>query len=290
MQNITDATPASHSRLERAKRQALVRFPSLWRNLLQEWNAPDRTDRLCLMYSASYLLCTAGLRWALDPVRLSHRLPGASQMDWAADLKDLSLVALTHRHEDHLDLDLIHSLRKLSLTWLVPEPLLQQVEAAGIPSSRIIVPQILEPVSFSGLQLTPFNGLHWKRRGAELEGVPALGYLAEFGGKRWLFPGDTRDYDPGKLPDFGELDGLVMPLWLGGGCAEMDAPPLLEAFLAFCLALRPRRILLTHLNEFGRGPTDLWGIHHARMVCRAFNRLDPSLVVRPAWMGEGVRL
>lgn len=286
MQNTTEENPVSPSRLERTQRRAATRFPSLWSSLLQEWNAPEGADRLCLMYSSSYLLRTAGLRWALDPVRLAHRLPGAPQMDWAAGLQGLSLVALTHRHEDHLDPGLIHCLRALPVTWLVPEAILRQVQEAGIPRSRIVVPRMLEPLRFQGLQLTAFEGLHWERSRGALKGVPAVGYLAEFGGRRWLFPGDTREYDAGRLPDFGGVDGLVAHLWLGRGCAQMDRPPLFGDFLSFCLALRPGRILLTHLNEWGRGPEDLWELHHAVMARRAFHRLDPSLAVRPLLMGQ----
>ena len=59
--------------------------------------------------------------------------------------------------------------------------------------------------------LTPFDGLHIHGE----HGVPAMGYLAEFSKKRWLFPGDTREFDFSKLPDFGELDDVIGHLWLG---------------------------------------------------------------------------
>ncbi len=290
MPNITEETPAALSQLEHLKREAVGGFPSLWRGVLEGWSAPAGEDRLWLMYSANYLLRTGDLRWAIDPLRLSHRLPGAPEMDFAADLKPLSLVVLTHRHEDHLDLELLHSLSDLSIDWVVPEPILKLVEVSGIPASRIIVPRMLEPLAFPGLRLTPFEGLHLDRKGDVRHGVPSVGYLAEFGEKRWLFPGDTREYDAGKLPDLGEVDGLAAHVWLGRGCARMEEPPLLEAFIAFCLALRPKRVLLTHLNELGRDPSDLWELHHAERICKAFAWHAPTLPVSPAMMGDCVRL
>ena len=100
-----------------------------------------------------------------------------------------------------------------------------------------------------------------------LRGVPATGYLVEFQNKRWLFPGDTRTYDASQLPSFGPVDGLFAHLWLGRGCALMDEPPLLDAFCQFCLDLQPRRIILTHLNEFGRDADDFWDEEHAEKLC-----------------------
>ena len=278
------------SRLESLKQAALSRFPSLWREILHGWNDGSGSDRLWLMYSANYLLQTAGLRWAIDPVRLAHRLPGAPEMDFAADLKDLSLIVLTHRHEDHLDLELIHTLRRLEAHWVVPEVILEQVRSAGIPLKRIIVPCMLEPMNLGGLVLTPFEGLHFDPQPGSRHGVPAVGYLAEFNGKRWLFPGDTRHYDAGKLPDFGEVDGLVAHLWLGRGSARIKPPPLLDEFINFCLALQPRRIVITHLNEFGRETADLWDMHHAKLVCREFIQRCLHLRVTPALMGDRIEL
>lgn len=262
----------------------------MWRGLLRGWNAPGGGDRLWLMYSANYLLHTGGLRWAIDPVRLVHRLAGAPQVDTARDLKDLSLVVLTHRHEDHLDLELIRSMRGLPVTWVVPEAILGQVQETGIPSAQIVVPHMLETLRFGGLRLTPFEGLHWEKQGDSLHGVPAVGYLAGFSGNRWLFPGDTRSYEAARLPDFGEVDGLAAHLWLGRGAALTEPPPLLEPFLDFCLDLRPRRVLLTHLDEWGRDPTDLWEMRHARHVCRALEGRAPDLPVEPVRMGDCVEL
>ena len=99
------------------------------------------------MYSANYLLRTGGLHWAIDPVRLSHRLRGAPDIEARKDLPPLSLVVLTHRHEDHLDLELIHSLRELPITWVVPEAILSPVlKDAGVPRARVDRPGNAPPL------------------------------------------------------------------------------------------------------------------------------------------------
>ena len=97
-------------------------------------------------------------------------------------------------------------------------------------------------------------------------GPPVMGYLAEFNGKRWLIPGDTRKDDANQLPSFGAVDGLFAHLWFGRSCALHSEPPLSDAFCQFCLDLSPRRILLTHLNEYGRDANEFWDLQHARKI------------------------
>lgn len=71
------------------------------------------------MYSANYLFRTANVRWAIDPLRLRQRLPGAPEMP-AADLKDFTFVLLTHSHGDHLDLELMRQLQTFPILWVIP--------------------------------------------------------------------------------------------------------------------------------------------------------------------------
>ena len=77
-------------------------YPALWQSMLSAWSSPDPEDRVWLLYSANYLFRTGGVRWALDPLRLSWRVPQEPEVNLAA-LKALSFVLLTHTHADHLD-------------------------------------------------------------------------------------------------------------------------------------------------------------------------------------------
>ena len=59
----------------------------------------------------------------------------------------------------------------------------------------MVVPHPGVPIHINGLTLIPYEGLHFR----DGNGVPEMGYLAEFSGKRWAFPGDTRVFPAGGL-------------------------------------------------------------------------------------------
>jgi hypothetical protein len=121
-----------------------------------------------------------------------------------------------------------------------------------------------------------------------LRGVPAMGYLIEFNGKRWLFPGDTRTFDPGQLPSFGPVDGLFAHMWLGRGCALLEEPPLLEEFCRFIVDLLPKRVILTHLSEFGRDANDIWDISHVQKISAWFQKNAPKVHLDAAQLGDSI--
>jgi hypothetical protein len=183
-------------------------------------------------------------------------------------------------------------LRHLPITWVVPDFLLPIViKKAGLPRRNIAVATPLNSIELNGIHILPFNGLHWETvPGMAERGVPAVGYLIESHGKRWLFPGDTRTYDSSQLPDFGPVDQLFAHLWLGRGCGLMEEPPLLNAFCQFCLDLKPRRIALAHLNEFGRDADDLWDENHVQMVCSKIRAMSANLAVTSLGMGNSISL
>ena len=97
-----------------------VHYPALWSNMIAEWNTPDPDDRVWLTYSANYLFRTNNICWAIDPLTLNWRVKDAPKVDVARDLSSLSFALLTHGHNDHLDLDLLSSLRRLPIIWSSP--------------------------------------------------------------------------------------------------------------------------------------------------------------------------
>jgi len=82
--------------------------------MLSEWQRPEASDRAWLLYPANYLLRTAGIRWAIDPLTLCQRLPIAPEVDVSA-LAGLDCIVLTHRHADHLDVGLLCCLREFPI-------------------------------------------------------------------------------------------------------------------------------------------------------------------------------
>jgi len=289
-----DRFAEKQAHIDQRRDETAARTPAIWDKLIAEWNSPGSEDRVWLMYSANYLFRTQGVRWAMDPLALNSRLPQAPAMDVARDLKDLDFILLTHRHGDHLDFGLLRALRHLPIWWVVPEAILPLVQREiELPAKQLLVPTPLQPIELCGLRITPFDGLHWEAAPdypAGRRGVPATGYLVEMGGKRWLFPGDTRTYDFTRLPIFGPLDVLFAHLWLGRGAAFLLHPPLLELFCRFCLALQPRRLILTHLEEWGRRASDFWDIEHAKQVVSVLKKRASFLPIEVACIGDEILL
>jgi hypothetical protein len=278
----TDLYIQKQAEIEQKILTATAAYSSLWQDVVSDWQV-EQNDAVWLTYAANYLLHTGKTHWAIDPYSLFTRLKLDIQPDFLNDLRNLQLVVLTHAHADHLDLNLITALRDLPITWVVPSFMLEKVQqTAHLPKENIITPQPGTPIQLGDLALTPFEALHIRGN----NGVPELGYLAEFNDKRWLFPGDTRVYDPGRLPSFGKLDGVFAHLWLGKACALDDPPPLLEAFCHFFYAFHPSRVIITHLEESGRKADDFWTEDHYQLVKQQFNSLDPEIIVTSLMMGQ----
>jgi L-ascorbate metabolism protein UlaG (beta-lactamase superfamily) len=294
--NTNDGLCIAKAKQIASMRAKLVsRYPAIWSSMIDMWNASGEEDFAWLMYSSNYLFRTGGVRWAIDPMTLGNRVSEAPVVDFARDLQGLSVVLLTHEHADHLDINLLRRLREFCLHWVIPRELLSlALEEALLHRDRIIVPVLYEPIDVCGLRITPFPGSHWDlssflaKSDNLARGVPSTGYVVEMTPKRWLFPGDTRTYDASMVRGFGPVDAVFAHLWLGRGCALMTSPPLLDEFSRFFVAMRPRKIVVTHLEEFGRSVEDFWTRGHAQLVSRSLRELDPLSDVVVPRLGEAI--
>jgi hypothetical protein len=289
---ITDRFAEAQEKILRHSVQASALYPSVWEKMIAEWNTPDPQNRVWLTYSANYIFRTNNVRWAIDPLTLPWRLKSCPRVDIARDLRNLAFVLLTHAHKDHMDLDLLSTLKHFPIKWVVPEFMLSNViTQTDLPRENIIIPTPQTPIELQGIKILPFNGLHWETtQDGNLKGVPALGYLIECNGRRWLFPGDTRTYDSAGLPAFPAVDVAFAHLWLGRGSALEDRPPLLEPFCRFHLKTGTRQIILTHLRELGRDACDYWDDEHVKLVHRKFRELSADVAVSHLLMGENALL
>ncbi len=274
------------------RQKAIDQYPELFRKIIQDWSSDATGDAVWLIYSANYLLRTGKIRWAIDPVLMNWRVPETPPVDRLSLAEKLDFVLLTHDHADHLDLDMVRFLRNYPIIWIVPEEMEGVVIGkGGISKEHVINPVQMKTIIIKGIRITPFESLHWEPlRPAECEphGVSEMGYLIECKGKRWLFPGDIRDYRAHLLPDFGEVDVLFAHLWLGRKCALVEKPPLIRELCQFCADLKPKKVILTHLDEFGRPEDNLWDDHHAELVVSQFSHIAPGTQMDPLHIGEKV--
>jgi len=271
--------------------QALIesareQYPALWRKTIADWSVDSSEDAAWLIYAASYLLRTAGVYWAIDPFVLSSRVKGVDAPNFLSDLAPLELVLLTHVHNDHFDLNLIRAIAALPICWVVPDFMLEKVQAAGVTRSNIRVPQAGEVIRHKVLEITPFDGQHIRGRA----GVPEMGYAVSCEGKNWVFPGDTRVYDDRLFPRFGKVDALFAHLWLGKAQASAQPPPLLNEFCEFVAAQQPQRVVVTHLYELGRNIDELWHQGHYAQVEQLLRASHPGIKVEMAVTGTKVVL
>lgn len=277
---------AQQARIALLRDSAVKGYAALWQQLVADWRAAE-TDAAWLTYSANYLFHTAGVRWALDPLSLFSRLSLPNPMNFADDLSALDAVVLTHRHADHLDLELLAKLVGLPIVWIVPDFMLEELRVIFPEKSPdMVVPHPGVPIHINGLTLIPFEGLHFR----DGNGVPEMGYLAEFSGKRWAFPGDTRVFPAGGLANLGSLDGIFAHLWLGKKCALQEKPAVLEEYCRFFTEPAPRQLLITHMRELARKPDDFWDTHHFELVAAKFKQLIPGMMVTPALTGTRIVL
>lgn len=262
-------------------------YPTIWKEIIQDWKQSTNSDAAWLTYAANYLLITGGIRWAVDPFSMSTRVKGIAEPDYATDLGSLDFVLLTHAHSDHLDLNLIRALAQRPIKWIVPQHMLEKVVSeTGIRKENIIIPTNGESIHIRNISITPFESLHFHALG----GIDETGYLTEFNGKRWLFPGDIRKFEIDKLPTFKKLDGVFAHLWMGKGKAKDTRPKYINEFVNFHASLAPTKLIITHLDEFGRAEDELWDESHYILVSKEFHSVAPTMAVKMAKMGMKVIL
>jgi L-ascorbate metabolism protein UlaG (beta-lactamase superfamily) len=139
------------------------------------------------------------------------------------EAKGFDIVACTHEHVDHLDLEALPGIAEASpqARFVIPEPCAEMVIAAGIPANRLVRMQPSRPAECSGLTvhaLPARHGVHPADAynfGEELSGgsIRYLGYAIQAGHVCVYHSGDTIDFDglSNRIRDL-HIDIAMLPI------------------------------------------------------------------------------
>lgn len=116
------------------------------------------------------------------------------------DLRGVTAVLATHEHGDHLDLPTWVAIAEASpnARFVVPEPLVPLVAAAGVPPDRVTGARIGVRIQVGGLGATPVPARHavhvadgYSLGDLERRTPRWIGYVVELAGVRIYHAGDT---------------------------------------------------------------------------------------------------
>jgi L-ascorbate metabolism protein UlaG (beta-lactamase superfamily) len=121
-------------------------------------------------------------------------------------LAEADLVLCTHEHLDHFDQPAMRAANAIPgarFKLVVPEPIVDQATALGVPAERVIGAQPGRPVEFPGVSIHPVKARHGinvsdaYNFGEQVSQglVRYLGYVIELGGVRAYHAGDTLVYE-----------------------------------------------------------------------------------------------
>lgn len=192
------------------------------------------------------------------PDRLIARAFNPADADW------IDVIACTHEHLDHLDLDAVVSLAAASrrAVVVVPEPIVDMVTSVGIDPGRVIGMQPGQPFKIRSLVIHAVPASHGiKPRDAYNFGesmsnglIRYLGYVFQSSAISLYHAGDTIDY-PALAGRLHELDVRLALLPINGRSPERESRDLvgnLEPEEAVDLAERAgvRTLIPMHYDMF----------------------------------------
>ena len=191
-------------------------------SLLSAWRPPRSSIGIVALGQAGFALRNRDDLVLIDPF-LSPRPDRL--VDAVVDPRGLlgvSAVFATHEHADHLDLPTWAVIAETSpnARFVVPEPLVPLVAAAGIPGERVSGARMGTPIQVGGVRVTPVPARHAVRiedgysLGDHENRAPRfVGYVVDLDGVRLYHAGDTLT-DKRLIRTVGELrpDIALLPI------------------------------------------------------------------------------
>jgi L-ascorbate 6-phosphate lactonase len=167
---------------------------------LSAWRPPAGSIGLVALGQAGFALVGRDDLVLIDPFLTARHDRLTDPVVDPRGLHGVSAVFATHEHGDHLDLPAWALIAEASPKgrFVVPEPLVPLVSAAGIPGDRVSGVRLGYPIEIGGARATPVPARHAVRiedgysLGDQEQRAPRfVGYVVELDGVRLYHAGDT---------------------------------------------------------------------------------------------------
>jgi len=248
------------------------------------FNCTQEANRVSLIQSSSYLFKTAGVCWTMDIVlRAAIKIPHVGEALKEA-LRPAEFTVITHDHEDHFEKETVRYLADLPMKWIIPYFMEDSALAYGLSRDKLVIARPGEAIQIGDFTFLPFEGRHY-RPGTQ-NGIEELGYLVSVGDKRYLFPGDVRDYDPAGFPDIHGVDVLFYHLWCGDNSLSDQTGVFERRAEDFIRAFAPKKVLIGHLYEAERNEDAMWRYTNAGTLANRLKLEAPEIRAIQTLPGE----
>jgi L-ascorbate 6-phosphate lactonase len=195
---------------------------------------PSGEGRVALSWlgQAGFALAANGATALIDPFLAPHPRRRYDAPVRPADLDGVDMVLCTHEHIDHFDAESAPAIARASpgAVFVVPKPIVEMVEEAGIARDRILGMQPGDALEVAGMRVEAVPARHGVTMedaygfGEALSGglIRFLGYVIAAGGVRVYHAGDTIHY-LGMEATVAALGPDVALLPVNGRHAEREA-------------------------------------------------------------------
>lgn len=153
---------------------------------------------------------------------------------------DADVLASTHSHLDHLDIDAIPVIAKGAKTHFIGSPDCEKVyQKLGIPGERFSIIKSGEHITVAGIEFRAIYADHGE------QAPDAIGLLIDFGGIKVYNVGDS-SYRPEKIKNSLNTEADIMISPINGHFGNMDEAQTCQ----LALVIKPDLLIASHFGMF----------------------------------------